>query len=531
MAGSSSSARLRYAQDGPVESALSLIGQRQLRAWAVALGLSLVIALAPFRAMTVHAAAPQQLPWPASSTHTITGNSYGCGTHTGTEAYAIDFGDIGGTTTWPITAVAAGTAHRIFTTAGGNAIWIDHHDGTNSYYGHMSSYSVAEGAAVNAGTVLGLSGKTGTNVAGIHLHFSMHTGGTPFGTALRAEPMSGYVDFGHYGYTLDNGCTTFVQRPSGYISTEPPSGQQVTVARYPSGTRMDLFVRGINGAAYHAVMSDPDHISTWQNIGGGLLGDPNASWRGDGSELDVFVVATNHLVYEDKFVPSTATWSGWKALTGISGARAREEVTVTRATDGIGLDLFIRESDGLGWHAEMPDGKTLGPWENMGSTAIRGAPTGSWKRSGVELTAFAIGAADHIVYRNRALPCTTPPCPQLPSGFTWRGWQQLTGTSGAVGTEMVGVAREPAGIRLDLFVRGSNGVGYHAPMVDGLTLGSWASVPGLGIMGAPTATWNAAGTEVDAFAVSAVNETVYRNRLNVSTNAWSGWLKLSGVSG
>ena len=95
---------------------------------------------------------------------------------------------------------------------------------------------------------------------------------------------------------------------------------------------------------------------------------------------------------------------------------------------------------------------------------------------------------------------------------------------------MIGVARQTGGTRIDLFVRASNWYAYHASMNDGLTLGGWAQVPGLAVLGSPTAVWNAANTEMDVFGIDARLSTVYRDRF-YSNGTTSGWVKLTGISG
>ena len=94
---------------------------------------------------------------------------------------------------------------------------------------------------------------------------------------------------------------------------------------------------------------------------------------------------------------------------------------------------------------------------------------------------------------------------------------------------MIGIARQTGGVSIDLFVRASNWYAYHA-VFDGITLGGWAQVPGLAVLGAPTAGWNAANTEMDVFAVDARLSTVYRDRF-YSSGTTSGWTKLTGISG
>ena len=58
----------------------------------------------------------------------------------------------------------------------GNAVKIDHGNGVESLYGHMSAVGVAPGQQVTAGQVIGNVGSTGIST-GPHLHLSMYKGG------------------------------------------------------------------------------------------------------------------------------------------------------------------------------------------------------------------------------------------------------------------------------------------------------------------------------------------------------------------
>ncbi|GAA2031158.1 M23 family metallopeptidase [Polymorphospora rubra] len=60
----------------------------------------------------------------------------------------------------------------------GNAVILDHGDGTESIYGHSSKLLVKEGQQVKAGDQLGLVGSTGHSF-GSHLHLELHVNGTP----------------------------------------------------------------------------------------------------------------------------------------------------------------------------------------------------------------------------------------------------------------------------------------------------------------------------------------------------------------
>ena len=58
----------------------------------------------------------------------------------------------------------------------GNYAMIDHGDGLSTFYGHMSSVSVSEGDAIDAGGVIGVIGTTGKST-GVHLHFEVRLNG------------------------------------------------------------------------------------------------------------------------------------------------------------------------------------------------------------------------------------------------------------------------------------------------------------------------------------------------------------------
>ncbi|WP_406527401.1 peptidoglycan DD-metalloendopeptidase family protein [Streptomyces sp. I8-5] len=100
----------------------------------------------------------------------VINSSYSAGIHTGT-----DFPVPTGT---PVHAVAAGTVIVGGQGAAyGNHVVIRHADGKFTLYAHLSTISVADGQAVKAGDVIGLSGATG-NATGPHLHFEVRNSNT-----------------------------------------------------------------------------------------------------------------------------------------------------------------------------------------------------------------------------------------------------------------------------------------------------------------------------------------------------------------
>ncbi|OUM93691.1 MAG: hypothetical protein A9Z00_05560 [Thermobacillus sp. ZCTH02-B1] len=60
----------------------------------------------------------------------------------------------------------------------GNAIIINHQNGYQTVYGHLSKINVKKGQVVEKGEKIGVMGSTG-NSTGTHLHFEIHKNGTP----------------------------------------------------------------------------------------------------------------------------------------------------------------------------------------------------------------------------------------------------------------------------------------------------------------------------------------------------------------
>lgn len=112
--------------------------------------------------------------------------------------HGLDFAMPEGTT---LRSVADGVVERVID--GGNigkGVFIRNEDGTMSIYGHMSDIDVQQGATVNAGDVLGLSGNTG-NSTGPHLHYGMKDASgdwidpTPMAEQVAAMQGGGFIDW------------------------------------------------------------------------------------------------------------------------------------------------------------------------------------------------------------------------------------------------------------------------------------------------------------------------------------------------
>ncbi|MEL7661531.1 peptidoglycan DD-metalloendopeptidase family protein [Acetobacterium wieringae] len=87
--------------------------------------------------------------------------------------------DIGAAEGTPVGAAGAGTVTMAGWYGGyGNAVMIDHGNGLESLYGHLSAIMVSVGDLVTQLQTIGLVGSTG-NSTGPHLHFELRQDGTP----------------------------------------------------------------------------------------------------------------------------------------------------------------------------------------------------------------------------------------------------------------------------------------------------------------------------------------------------------------
>lgn len=79
-----------------------------------------------------------------------------------------------------VTAAAAGTVKSAgwHALGGGNRVVVDHGNGVETTYNHLSAISVSVGDTVERGHLVGASGSTGAST-GCHLHFEVLVNGTP----------------------------------------------------------------------------------------------------------------------------------------------------------------------------------------------------------------------------------------------------------------------------------------------------------------------------------------------------------------
>ncbi len=121
-------------------------------------------------------AEPLRLPVPGCMTSPYGVARLHNGKPTGDHHGGIDQRAAGGA---PVRAIAAGMVRiaRPFNLRGGT-VAIDHGQGLESMYFHMSRIAAVEGQALQAGDVIGYAGSTGRSTAP-HLHWSLYANGLP----------------------------------------------------------------------------------------------------------------------------------------------------------------------------------------------------------------------------------------------------------------------------------------------------------------------------------------------------------------
>ena len=104
-----------------------------------------------------------------TTSYGVAGSNWSSGYHTGS-----DYAAPSGTT---VMAAASGTVTAAgFNGPYGNQITVQHEDGTETTYSHLSEISVSVGDTVSAGEAIGAVGTTG-NSTGPHLHFEAFDAG------------------------------------------------------------------------------------------------------------------------------------------------------------------------------------------------------------------------------------------------------------------------------------------------------------------------------------------------------------------
>lgn len=124
---------------------------------------------------------------------------------------ANDFGDA-------VVASAGGTAvtvKNLGNTSYGRYIVIDHGGGWKTYYAHLSSFNVSQGANVSKGQKIGEVGNSG-NSSGAHLHYEQRYNGND--VKIKWDGSQIYY-WGSKSYTSKNKCSSSEEGATGTVNT------------------------------------------------------------------------------------------------------------------------------------------------------------------------------------------------------------------------------------------------------------------------------------------------------------------------
>jgi Peptidase family M23 len=164
------------------------------------------------------------LPFPIGTKVTLSQGFMATFTHNGSSRYAVDFPAAVGST---LVAARGGTVVSVKQDSNtgcadetcandGNAIYIDHGDGTKAVYGHLQyqGAKVKVGQAVCKGQEIGLSGNTGYS-SGPHLHFDVSSlQGETLPLVFDELSASDGVPFVGPTYVSQNSATTCPLKPT-----------------------------------------------------------------------------------------------------------------------------------------------------------------------------------------------------------------------------------------------------------------------------------------------------------------------------
>jgi len=319
----------------------------------------------------------------------------------------------------------------------GNHIVIDHGSGRFTRYLHLLSIAISYGPIVSAGQLVGYEGNTGSPWlcpgpdcnSTPHLHFETKI------NAVSGDPSSGTAINPYYEYPDYNDLWT----------TNPPSyqeGESVGVASWASN-RLDVFVRGNNGAMYHRWW-DGSAWSGWEYHPGCLRGGPAAVSRMT-NRIDVFVRGCGDHLHKKSW--SGSSWSDWQDL----GGCLRSEPAVT-SWGSTRLDVFVRGCyDALNWMYSDNSGSSWSSWQDLGGCVNAAPGAATW--GGNHLAAFVRGCSNGL-HRNYWF------------GGAWSGFNAPgSSLSGCLGS---GPGADSWGVnRLDVFIRGCADAAWHNYSSDG----------------------------------------------------------------
>jgi murein DD-endopeptidase MepM/ murein hydrolase activator NlpD len=236
------------------------------------------------------------------------------GTHTGMD-YAVAKGT-------PVTvAYADGVVSQVDINSDyGTSVMIDHADGTQTIYGHLSERSVKVGDAVKLGQRIGKSGESG-NANGPHLHFEMRKG--------KNNPVdpSKYVSGGSTNALLNLAYASILPTSADITDPKPSSSNAArsntaTNAVAPAGPGQTEWAKAFLTSAGAPLTKDNIYaITEWARFESGRV-DPSINNNPLNTTLDMPGAVARNKVGVKKYVDAQQGISA--TLATLTGNRANE---------------------------------------------------------------------------------------------------------------------------------------------------------------------------------------------------------------
>jgi hypothetical protein len=220
----------------------------------------------------------------------------------------------------------------------------------------VSLFAVVSSAASVSGQTSGKPAAHATNLVG-----GVMAGTGPAVTGSNAaggDNLYAVDTSGTLWYTPMGGSSSGTWTSLGGVSTASPAA----ISWYSSYLRLDVFVRGTDGALWHKYYQNG--WSGWESLGGQLAsgtGPAVCSWNA--GRLDVFAQGTDGALWHKWW--NGASWSGWESLGGKLTASPAAVAPYTSPAFGSAINVFARGTDGACWEKAW-NGASWSSWHSLG---------------------------------------------------------------------------------------------------------------------------------------------------------------------
>ncbi|KAJ6644239.1 Allergen Tha p 2 [Pseudolycoriella hygida] len=167
------------------------------------------------------------------------------------------------------------------------------------------------------------------------------------------------------------------------------SGPSITASPGDT-TYLHVFVIGKDTALWHcAIDVNTNTWTTWESMGGGLIGDPAAVSWGPG-RFDIFCIAGDSQLWQKTYD------NGWKDWQLVYGGLFRPGVGAASKATG-SLSVFLKGGDDAVWHRSYSNGA----WQDLERIGgkIQSSPS-AVSTGSTRIDVYSVGASDSAVYQS-----------------------------------------------------------------------------------------------------------------------------------